>query len=61
MILSNRSKTPPWPGIKLEKSLIPYCLFICEKNKSPSCPIIDKNKVIKTSKNMLISWLITIK
>ena len=33
-MLSSLSKTPPWPGIKLEKSFTLNLLFIAEKTKS---------------------------
>ena len=43
--LSIRSSIPPWPGIKLLKSLILFSLLILLNTKSPNCPIIDKSIV----------------
>ena len=51
IILSNLSKTPPCPGIKLETSLVLKYLLIAEKHKSPIWPKTLKNKVINIKIN----------
>ena len=61
IMLSSLSRIPPWPGIKLEKSLTLYCLLMLEKNKSPIWPTIDNNNVIEIRISKLISLLITYK
>ena len=46
-MLSNLSKSPPWPGRRLLKSLTPKALFTDEANKSPNSAIIDANNKTK--------------
>ena len=41
---SRRSNIPPWPGIKLEKSLTSKTRLTIEKNKSPRTAKIDNTK-----------------
>ena len=67
-MLSKRSKIPPCPGIKLEKSLILNFLLIEEKVRSPNCPMTDKNKVIraipkrdKEEETTVIKYVVAIK
>ena len=38
--LSNRSKTPPWPGITFPLSLTPAIRLNLDSIKSPTVPII---------------------
>jgi hypothetical protein len=47
-ILSN---IPPCPLIMLEKSFIPFFLFIKLNAKSPKIEIVEKNKIIEIIKN----------
>ena len=51
IMLSSLSNTPPWPGIKLEKSFTLNLLFIAEKNKSPNCPTTLKSNTTEEITN----------
>ena len=52
MELSKRSRIPPCPGIKLEKSLMLFSRLILLKNKSPTWEIKEINKLIKIISKM---------
>ena len=52
--LSNRSMAPPWPGMMLPKSLMPYWRLITEAERSPSTPSRVAKGVTSATAGMLM-------
>ncbi len=56
--LSNRSMAPPWPGMMLPKSLMPYWRLITEAERSPSTPSrVAKGVTSATAGMPFLGWL----